>query len=167
MLDLLKLVHVFLGLNAVGAGAAVCIRMVAGRPFEIWVKNFLRFTLLTASVGLILSIHHTCVSQLLTMLTVYASGFAVLSWRKYNASDNWGPAVVLSTMCVLCLDSVIMIQHIVKLLAAWNVPGLAQPDIPLAISTVSAVLLFVFLSTTALKRLHQHPSASMLHKVAR
>ncbi len=167
MLSLLKLIHVFLGLNALGAGASVCTRMVTGRPFEMWVKHFLRFSLAAASVGLILSINHTSVMQLLTMLTVYASGFAVLFWRKYCASGGWGPAVVLSTMCVLCLNTVIMIAHIFKLLVAFNVPGLAQPDIPLAVSLVTVVLLFAFFSTTALKKIHQHANDPLMHKATR
>ena len=70
-------------------------------------------------------------------------------------------------MCVLCLDSVIMIVHIFKLLDACNVLSLGRPDIPLAISMVSVVLLFAFLSTTALKKIHQHASNPLLHKAAR
>jgi hypothetical protein len=167
MLNLLKLIHVFLGLNGLGAGAAVCIRMVTGRPFEMWFKHFLRFSLAAASVGLILSINHASVTQLFTMLTVYASGFAVLSWRKYSASDSWGPTVMLSTMCVLCLDTVIMIAHIFKFLAAYNVLGLGRPDIPLAVSMVTVVLLFALLSATALKKIHQHASDPLMHKAAR
>ena len=167
MLNLLKPIHVFLGLYALGAGAAVCTRMVTGRPFEMWVKHFLRFSLVAASVGLILSINHTGVTQLFTMLAVYASGFAVLSWRKYSSSDSWGPAVVLSTMCVLCLETVIMIAHIFRFLAACNVLDLAQPDIPLAVSMVTVVLLFALLSTTALKKIHQHATDPLMHKAAR
>ena len=167
MLNLLKLIHVFLGLNALGAGAAVCTRMVMGRPFAKWVKHFLRFSLVGASAGLLVSIGHTSLTQLLTMLAVYASAFAVFSWRKYSASDSWGPAVVLSTMCVLCLDTVIMIAHIFKFLAASNVLGLERPDIPLAVSMVTVVLLFALLSANALKKIHQHSSNSLMHKAAR
>lgn len=167
MLNILKLIHMFLALNAIGFGISVCIRMVTGRSFEAWVRHFLRFSLVAGSVGLILSIDHTSVTQLLTMLSVYASAFAVLAWRRYSTSDAWGPAVVLSTMCVLCLDTVIMFAHIFKLLAACNVLSLAQPDIPLAVSMVTAVLLFALLSTTALKRIHQHASDPLMHKVAR
>ena len=168
MLNLLKLIHVFLGLNALGAGASVCTRMVTGRSFDMWVKHFLRFSLAASSVGLILSINHTGAIQLLTMLTVYACGFAVLSFRKYSASEAWGPAVVLSTMCVLCLDTVIAIAHILKALTACAAPGrIARPDILLAVSTVTAVLLFALLSLTALRKFHQHATDLLMHRVAR
>jgi len=167
MLNILKLIHIFLALNAIGAGISVCIAMVTGRFFEAWVRHFLRFSLAAGSMGLILSIGHHSVAQLLTMLSVYASAFAVLSWRKYSTSDAWAPAVVLSTMCVLCLDTVIMIAHIFKLLAACNVLDLAQPDIPLAVSMVTAVLLFALLSMTALKKIHQYATDPLMHKVSR
>jgi hypothetical protein len=156
MLNLLKLIHVFLGLNALGAGASVCTRMVTGRSFDMWVKHFLRFSLAAASVGLILSIHHTGVIQLLTMLTVYACGFAVLSFRKYSVSEGWGPAVVLSTMCVL------------KALTACNALGrVARPDVLLAVFMVTAVLLFALLSMTALRKIYQHTTDLLMDKVAR
>jgi hypothetical protein len=167
MLNLLKLIHVFLGLNALGAGGGICMRMVTGRPFDMWFKYFLRFSLTAASVGLILSIGHTSVIQLFTMLTVYASGFAVFSWRKYCASQSWGPAVVLSTMCVLCLEAVIMTAHVFRFMAARNILSLVRPDIPLAVSMVTVVLLFALLSTTALKKIHQHASNPVMHKAAR
>jgi hypothetical protein len=167
MLNILRLIHMFLALNAIGAGSSVCIKMVTGASFEAWVRHFLRFSLAAGSVGLILSIDHTSVTQLLTMLSVYVSALAVLFWRKYSTSEAWAPAVVLSTMCVLCLDSAIMIAHIFKLLAACNVLVLAQPDIPLAVSMATAVLLFALLSTTALKKIHQHASDPLMHKAAR
>lgn len=167
MLNILKLIHMFLALNAIGAGIALCIRMVTGRLFEVWVRYFLRFSLGTGSVGLILSIDHTSLTQLLTMLSVYVSALAVFFWRKSRISDTWAPAVVVSTMCVLCLDTVIMIAHIFKFLAAFNVVSLARPEIPLAISMVTAVLLFGLLGATALKNIHPHASNSLIRKAAR
>ena len=167
MLSILKLIHMCLAFGAIGAGISVCIRMVTGRPFEAWVKHFLRFSLAAGSVGLILSIGHTTGSQLLTMLSVYVSALAVLFWRKCCASDTWAPALVLSTMCVLCLDTVIMFEHIFRLLSAFNVPGLVRADIPFAVSLVFVVILFGLLSMTVLKKLHQHEAAPLMHKVAR
>ncbi len=167
MLDFLKLIHMFLALNAIGAGISVGIRMVTGLSFEAWVRHFLRFSLAAGAVGLILSIDHPSVTQLLTILNVLASALAVLISRKYRTYDAWAPAVVLSTMCVLCLQTMIMIAHIFKLLTAFNVLSLAQPDIPFAVSTIAAVLLFGLLSTTALKKIRQHASNPLMHRVAR
>jgi hypothetical protein len=167
MLNILKFIHMFLALNAIGAGTSVCIKMVTGRAFQAWVRHFLRFSLATGSVGLILSIGHTSATQSLTMLSVYVSAVAVFFWCKYGTSDTWAPAVVLSTMCVLCLDTVIVTVHIFKLLAASNVLGLVQPDIPLALSMVTAVLLFGLLSMAALRKIHQHAINTLMHKAAR
>ena len=167
MLNILRLIHMFLAANALGAGIAVCIRMITGRSFATWVRHFLEFSLAASSVGLILSIDHTSVCQLLTILSVYVSVFAVLFWRKYATSDTWATAVVLSTMCVLCLDTVIMIAHVLTLLDASNVLGLPQSDTPLAVSMVTVVFLFGLLSSTALKKIHQHASNPLMHKAAR
>jgi len=167
MINLLRVIHVFLAVNAMAAGISLSIKMVGGKPFKVWVKRFLELSLAAGSAGLIFSIHHMSATELLTMLSVYVSAFAVFSWRKCRASDAWEPALVLSTLCVLCLDAVIVITHIVKLLAFCHLLGSVSPDLSLATLTVCAVLLFAFLSTTSLKRLQQHQSDSMAHKAAR
>lgn len=167
MLNVLRFIHVLLAVNAIGVGISLCMRMVGGKPFKIWVKPFLELSLAAGAAGLIFSIHHTNATELLTMLGVYVSAFAVFSWRKCTVSDAWIPALVLSTMCVLCLDAMIVITHIVKLLAVCNLLGSVSPDLPLATLTVCTVLLFTFLSTTTLRRLQHHQNNSMVHKAAR
>jgi len=167
MLNLLKAVHVFLGMNALASGIALSIRMMTGRPFEAWVKNFLRFSLTSASLGLILAIKHTSVTQLLTMLTVYVSGFAIFSWRKYIASDSWGPAVVLSTMSVFCLETVIVAAHVLRVVAACDFINPTEIPVHMMALSASAILIFALLTTISLKRLHHYPSDSVMHKAAR
>jgi len=166
MLNLLRLVHVFFGLNALAAGLAVCTRMITGRSFGRWVRSFLRFSLASSSVGLILSIHHASVTQLLTMLTVYLSGFAVFSWRKYSTSDGWGPAVVLSTLSVFSLQTVIIMAHICRAMAECNLISSAQSQVQMGVLITTAVMLFAILSTMSLKRIHQHAINSVMRKVA-
>lgn len=167
MLNLLKLIYVFLGINMLGGGVALCTRMVTGQPFEAWVKNFLRFSLLFSSVGLILSISHTGITQLPTMLTVYLSGFAVYSWRKYGASDSWGPVVVLTTISVFCLQIVVVAAEVIGALAAHSLLGSNENHTPMGVLIGTVVLLFAFVSTISLKRIHQHPSAPVMHRAAR
>lgn len=167
MLNLLRLIHAFLGLNTLGAGAAVCVRMMRGRSFEPWVKHFLRCSLASASVGLILSIDHTSGIQSLTMLTVYLAGLVVFSWRKYGASDAWGPAVVLSTMSVLCMQTVIMSAHVMRLLEASRLLDTGETHAQMVVLDLATVLLFAVFSSISLKKIHRHPRTSMVHGVAR
>ena len=165
MFSLLKLIHIFLGLNTVAAGIAVCSRMMQGKPFVQWVRQFLRFSLASASVGLILSIDHKSGMQLLTMLTVYVSGLVILFWRKYCTSDAFGPAVVLSTMAVICMQTVIMSVHAAKFLQACSLlDGPADRTRMIALDT-AIVLLFAVFSAIALRRIHRHPSVSVIHGV--
>lgn len=166
MLNLLEAIHIFLGLTAIGAGISVCARMVAGHPFEMWIPHFLKFSVTAAAVGLIISIDHTSLTQWLTVFGVYVSAFAVFAWRKFNLSENWGAALVLNTMCVLCLDTVIAIAHIFKFLAVCNGSRSSLPDGPYAALIVADVLLFAALSTIAVKKIHPTPSEPMVKKVA-
>ncbi|MGB8259349.1 MAG: hypothetical protein WCE75_03315 [Terracidiphilus sp.] len=167
MLTMLRLVHALLGLSALCAGIPVCFSMVVGRPLRKEIAHFLGFSLAASSVGMVLSVGHTSYAQWVAMLGVYVSGFAVLSLRKFQSNEDWGAALVMSTMCVLCLDAVVGMAHAFKLLATCNVPGLPKQVIPFSVSTVSIVLLFTFLSIVARKKIQHEPSASVMHKVTR
>ena len=165
MLSLLKLIHIFLGLNTLAAGLAVCSRMMRGKPFVQWVRHFLRFSLASASVGLILSIDHRSGLQLLTMITVYVSGLVVFSWRKYSTSDAWGPAVVLSTMSVLCMQGMIISVHAAKFLQTCSLLGGRTEHTQMIALDAGIVLLFAIFSTISLKKIHRHASVSVMHGV--
>lgn len=167
MLNLLKLIHIFLGLNTLAAGAAVCARMMNGKTLEAWLKHFLRFSLASASVGLILSIKHASGMQLLTMLTVYVSGVVVFSWRKYGASDAWCPVVVLSTMSLLCMQTVIISSHVMRFLEFSRFLDARESQAQMIALDIAAVVLFTAFSMISLKRIHRRPKTFMLHGVAR
>ena len=167
MINILKLIHAFLGLNAIGAAVPVCLRMVAGRPCDKWVAHFLKFSLAASAVGMVLSIGHTSFTQSLAMLGVYASAVSVLSLYRLQSNENWEAALVMSTMCVLCLDGVIAMAHLFKFLAVCNVMEVSQQGVPFAISMAAVVLLFAFLSILALKKIDHEPSASVMQKVTR
>jgi len=167
MRNILETIHIFLGLNAIGAGISVCVRMVAGRPFEKWVAHFLKLSVAAAAVGLILSIDHISLTQWLTAFGVYMSAFAILAWRKYNLFESWGPALVLSTMCVFCLDTVIAGAHVLKFMETCNLLSPSWPSGSFAVFMVAVVLLFAVLSTFAVKRLHPVPSEQMMNRMVR
>jgi len=165
MLNILKVIHAFLGLNAIAAGIPVCIRMVLGRHFNEWVAHFLRISLAASAIGLILSIDHTDLVQWLTILGVYTSAFAVMSWRKVKSNEEWKTALVLGTMSVLCLDSLVAIVHVFKLLLFFSIVlGWSPPDSLFPISLATAVLLFAVLSIVAVKKNHQEISGPVIYK---
>jgi hypothetical protein len=166
-MNILKLIHAFLGCIAIGAGIAVCLRMVAGRPCDKWVARFLKFSLAASAMGMVLSVGHPSFTQSLAMLGVYASAFAVLCLRKFQSNENWEATLVMSTMCVLCLDAVVAMAHAFRFLAVCNVLGASQQVIAFPISMVSVVLLFAYLSIFALKRIHHEPDVSVIYKVTR
>ena len=165
MFSLLRLIHIFLGLNTLAAGIAVCSRMIHGKPFVQWVRHFLRFSLASASVGLILSINHKSGMQLLAMITVYVSGLVVFFWRKYCTSDAFGPAIVLSTMALICMQTVIMSVHAAKFLQACSLLDGRTEHMPMIALDAGIVLLFAIFSTISLKKIHRHASVSVMHGV--
>ena len=162
-----QLIHAFLGLNAIVGGIAVCIRMISGRSFEEWIAHFLKFSLAASAVGLVLSLDHTGVVQWLTILGVCGSTLTLVSQRKARANGEWSTTLVLGTMCVLCLDSLIVIVHVFNVLTLCTILGWPQPEFLYPVSMASTVLLFAVLSPIAVKRKHFRERAPVLHKVSR
>jgi len=167
MMTIFRLIHAVLGISAIGAGAVVCLRMAAGHLLDEQVAHFLKLSLAASTVGMILSIGHTSFTQWLALLGVYVSAFAVLSLRNCQSNDGWETALVMSTMCVLCLDAVVAMSHAFTLLAVCNVLGTPHQAFPFVVSMVTVVSLFAFLSVQALNRIHPQPGASDIQKVAR
>jgi hypothetical protein len=98
------------------------------------------------------------------MLGVYMSAIAVLAGRRSKSGDGC-VVFMLSTMSVICLNFVVVLAHIFRLLAAYNVLESPEPALLFPISTGIVILLFAVLCLCAAKKLHhgtiaRHPQGN-------
>lgn len=166
-LIILKTIHVFFGISAIGIGIPVLIEMISGRPFERWAIQFLRVSLLASAMGLLLSLYHADLMRWAAVLGVYASGIAVLAWRKFELAEGSALAFVLSTLSVLYLDTVIMLAHACRLLVRLNVIASWQPNLMFFASALMAIPLFAVFSVVSVQRLHISATDSIVQMVTR
>lgn len=167
LLIVLKLIHAFFGVNAIGVGIAVTIRMVSGRPFERWAVQFLKYSLIASATGMLLSLDHPDLLSWIAALGVYFSGVAVLASRKCQFSGDWALAFLLTTLSVLCLDTVVAIAHAFRLLTRFNLLASSRDTLELFVAALISVLMFAFLSMVSVKRLHMNTTGSVVHKMTR
>jgi hypothetical protein len=104
MTRLLLLVHVVLGLLAIGAGAVmvfdVLVRRFRVSP-PIW---FLRFSLGSSVAALLLSVFQLVPAQKVEMVAVYGAGLAVMAWRGFHLRGAWREAFAFTLALVLYLN---------------------------------------------------------------
>jgi hypothetical protein len=168
LLTLFKLIHVFVGLNAIGIGIAVAIRMASGRRFERWAVQFLKYSLAASATGMLLALDHPDIMSWAAALGVYLSGLAVLTSRKSGLSGDWALAFLLSTLSVLCLDTVVAVAHLFRVLARFNLLK-SSPDNTVVVfaAALITVLMFAVLSVVSVRKSHMNATSSFVHKVTR
>lgn len=154
LLNMLIAVHVLLGVTTLGTGITACIRIASGDPFSAWAARFLQFSLAAAAAGILLSIFHPDPVRWVAVLAVYVSCVAVWAWRRRSRLARATEPFVVSTMAVLCLDSLIMVAHLLRIAAPGGSHARPTP-IEILVDAV-LILFFVVLSGLSLRSVHHN-----------
>jgi hypothetical protein len=78
--SILRLGYAACDLISIGAGTIVLFGLLTGELLDKWATLFLRYAITTSITGLLFSLHdYFTLVQNCTMLTVYASGMAILA----------------------------------------------------------------------------------------
>jgi hypothetical protein len=109
-------IHAISGAIAIGAGAWVLSGFLKGKLFKKGAIVFLKCAVVASATGLLFPFHHLLPTHWAAMSSVYVSGVAVLSWRRYGLAGIWPLLFALSTMLVWCLDISVVIAHVFELL---------------------------------------------------
>ena len=109
--DLFNLVYVLCDLLAVGFGARVLFWLLSGEVLHSSVVYFLRSVLAASIIGLFLTSHHFPTTQVVSMLSVYISGLAILAWKKFHLVGTWYSIFALSITVILYLSVIVAIAQ--------------------------------------------------------
>jgi hypothetical protein len=137
ILRLLKFVHVAFGLIGLVAGTWVLFGMLAGVFLEKWTVVFLKCALAVSVTGLLFPFHHFLPTHWAAMFGIYASGIAVLAWRRYYLAGIWALVFVLCITFVLCLNVLVAITHVFGMLTL-TYPKLLFPLIESVVTLIFA-----------------------------
>ena len=102
--------------------------------------------------GLLFPFHHLTETQAASMLSVYASGSAILAWRRFQLSGVWSSVFAVGTDIVLYVNVFFAMVQSFKLIPQLKTlaPTLNEP--PFLITTFAMMLFFVVYGIIAVKR---------------
>jgi energy-converting hydrogenase Eha subunit C len=123
-----------------------------------WTTLFLEYTVATGVTGLLFSIHHFMPVQKLSMLSVYASGIAVLAWRKFHLVGIWRSIFAFTTTFVLYLSVVVAINQAFELTLQFTALATRQAVLTFLFTQLLVTVLFVVIGILAVKRFHSSRS---------
>ena len=154
ILSILTFLHVASALVAIGFGAIVLVGILRRELLNKWPVRFLECSLVTSVTGLLFPFHRLLPTHWTYMLSVYLSGAAVLSWRKFHFAGVWSSIFAMSIPIVLYLDVLAVIvqvfKHTPSLMAL--APTLSEP--PFLATEFVALMPFAMYSIFAAKRFH-------------
>jgi hypothetical protein len=160
-MSILRFVYTVCDLVAIGAGTIVLFGLLTGELIDKWAVRFLRSTLAASVIGLFLSLHDFTVVQGCSMLAVYASGVAILAWRKFHLSGVWRSIFALTITTVLYLNVVVAIDQVFEQMFRFTRWAPAQSDLASRTAQYVVMVLFAVIGIVAVKKFHRRGAYSL------
>ena len=146
ILSILRFGYAVCDLISIGTGVIALFGLLTGELLDKWATLFLRYTLAMSITGLLFSLHDFTFVQRYSMLTVYASGTAILAWRKFHLSGLWRSIFALTMTIVLYLNVVVAIDLAFEQLTP------VQHELTSRATQFIVMLLFAVIGIFAVKR---------------
>jgi hypothetical protein len=147
-------VHVAISLIGIVSGFIVMYGFLVGKRLDAWTGLFLSSTILTSATGYLFPFEHLLPSHILGVLSLIALAIAVLARYAKHMAGAWR-AVYVVTACIALYFNVfvLVVQSFLK------VPSLQQlapkgSEPPFAIAQGTVLIVFVALTTFAVKKFH-------------
>lgn len=104
-------IYVACDMAAIGAGTIVLLGLFRGELRCNHTAVFLRCALATSIIGLLFRSHQLLATRSLSMLAVYVSALAIVSWRKFHLVGLWRSTFLLTMSAVMYISVLIMIAQ--------------------------------------------------------
>ena len=161
LLYLLEFIHSSFEAASILAGLITLSKIFAGRPFEQWAIFALQSALIVSVIGMLFPVGRLLSVRLAAMITVYVAGMATLAWRQFHLTRTWGLVFALSLIGVLCLEVIVAIRNLFYWVSPTDTPGPQPVKLSLLIAESVAVLFFLGLCVSAVRR-YQNRSVDRL-----
>ena len=160
-MSILGFVYAVCDLFAIGAGTIVLFGLFNGELIDKWAALFLKCALATSVTGLLFPLHDFTLVESFSMLSVYASGMAILAWRKFHLSGVWCSTFALTITIVLYLNVVVAIDQVFEQMSRFTGLAPAQSELTSRATQILVMLLFAVIGIVAVKRFHPRSNHSL------
>jgi hypothetical protein len=154
------LLHVLISLVGIASGLLVMWGMITSRRFDGLTALFLLTTALTSITGFAFPNEHITPGIVVGILSMVVLAIAILARYALHMNGAWRSIYVVTASIALYFNCFVLVVQSFEKVPALRAIAPTQKEPPFAVAQVALLLLFVILTTFAVKRFHTAPATA-------
>ncbi len=146
------LIHVIISLIGIGSGLLVIFGLLNGKRLGAMASLFLITTALTSLTGFGFPFTHLLPSHIFGILSLIDLAVAIPALYVFHLSGAWRKTYVITSAIALYLNCFVLVVQGFEKVPALHALAPTQKEPPFAIAQLVLLVLFVVLTTYAVKR---------------
>ena len=151
------IVHTAISLIGIASGLVVAYGLLGGKRVEKWTALFLLTTVLTSVTGYFFPVEHILPSHKVGAISLLVLAIALLARYSFRMAGAWRRTYVVSAMIALYLNVFVLVAQLFMKVPALHAMAPTGQEPPFLISQLVVLVVFIWLSTAAVKRFRNEP----------
>jgi hypothetical protein len=152
--------HVVISLIAIALGMITAAGLVGRPPRHRASIAFLWTTILTSVSGFPLPADRILPSHIVGAISLVLLAFAAVAWYRHRVAGGWARVWIVTALAALYLNVFVLVVQAFLKVPVLHALAPTQAEPPFAVAQGAALLLFVALGATALRRARRLTSPS-------
>lgn len=149
-LETFTLIHVLISLVGIASGLIVLYGFLTNRRLDAWTAVFLLTTALTSLTGFLFPFTAVTPAIKLGILSLVVLAIAIVT--RYLVQLTWRKTYVIAACIALYFNVFVLVVQSFEKVPSLKAIAPTQKEPPFAIAQITVLLLFVVLTTFAVKR---------------
>jgi len=152
------LLHVIISLAGIASGLVVMYGFLTNQRLVPWNTVFLTTTVLTSVTGFLFPFNGMTPAIKLGIISLVVLGVALVA--RYRLQPAWRKTYAISASAALYFNIFVLVVQSFEKVPALNALAPTQKEPPFAIAQIAVLVLFVVLTSLAVKRFRGEPAAA-------
>ena len=156
-LETYTLIHVVISLIGIVSGLIVLFGLLAGKRLNGLTALFLISTVLTSLTGYGFPFHKLLPSHIIGAISLVVLLIAILALYSFHLAGAWRWIYVVSAAAALYFNCFVLVFQGFLKVPALKAAAPTQSEPPFVAAQLIVMVLFIVLTTLAVKRFHEQP----------
>ena len=154
------LLHVAIGLAAIGSGVIILIGLLTGKRLDGWTPFFLATTVLTSVTGFGFPFERLLPSHIIGGLSLVILAVAIFARYVRKLAGGWRRTYVITAISAFYLNVFVLIVQIFLNVPALKAIAPTQSEAPFLLTQLIVLTVFVVLGFLATNRFREKPDST-------
>jgi hypothetical protein len=154
-LQTFTLIHVLISLAGIASGLVVICGFLTNKRLDRWTAVFLTTTALTSLTGFLFPFMGITPAIMVGIISLVVLAITIVI--RYPLHLAWRKTYVIAACAALYFNVFVLVVQSFEKVSALKAIAPTQKEPPFAIAQISVLVLFVVLTTLAVKKFHTEP----------